>query len=427
MRELEVSNTGGGSAPGPEPAMPFVREMLRRLSESCVQYCILRNYHSLPHGLNGTDLDLLVNAEDLEAVFQILTETAPRHGGAFISRYRAEALISSFCGRTAGVWWGVQIDVFPGLTHRGVPFYDARDLLRRARDWHGLPVAPEGEANVIALLKELLTNSSSRKGYDKQAAVEYASDPASYDKRLAVPFGLGALAAFQQYLARFDSPALMRTAARRLRWALCWRAFWRHPFRLLATKAIGLARRLRRLICPAGIMLALVGPDATAKSTLIAKIRPVLEAAVHGHVHTVMAGSNPHGLSGGLRYVLGYWATIYPSLVKRPCIWIFDGYFYDLLFAPLRKGIALPKWVVRGVALAVPRPDLVICLGARAETLRSRTPELDPEELNRQMACLRHLCQADARAVWIDADGTLEDTAGRVLSAVIARASARYA
>ena len=407
--------------------MPFVQEVLRRLSESRVQYCILRNYHSLPHGLNGTDLDLLVNAEDLGTVFQILAETAPRHGGAFISRYRAEALISSFCGRTAGVWWGVQIDVFPGLTHRGVPFYDAGDLLRRSQDWHGLPVAPEGEATLIGLLKELLTNSSSRKGYDKQAAVEYASDPASYDKRLAVPFGSGGLAAFQQYLARLDSPALMRTAARRLRWALCWRAFRRQPFRLIATKAIGLARRLRRLFHPAGIMLAVVGPDATTKSTLIAKIRPVLEAAVHGHVRSAVAGSNPHGLSGVPRYVLGYWATIYPSLVKRPCVWISDGYFYDLLFAPLRKGLAPPEWLVRGVAFAVPRPDVVICLGARAETVRLRMPELDPEELNCQMARLRHLCQTDARAVWIDADGSPEDTADRVLSAVVERASARYA
>jgi hypothetical protein len=418
--------------------MPFVQEVLRRLSEARVQYCILRNYHSLPHGLNGTDLDLLVNAQDLEAVFQILAKTAPRHGGAFISRYRAEALISSFCGRTAGVWWGVQIDVFPGLTHRGVPFYDARDLLRRAQDWHGLPVAPEGEATVIALLKELLTNSSSRKGYDKQAAVEYVADPESYNKRLAVPFGPDALDAFQRYLARLDSPALMRTAARRLRWALCLRAFWRHPFRLLATKVIGLARRLRRLFRPAGIMLAVVGPDATAKSTLLAKIRPVLEAAVHGHVHTTVAGSNPPGLLGGLLsllklvrngldYLFSYWLTIYPSLMKRPCIWIFDGYFYDVLFAPLRKGIAPPGWLVRGVALAVPRPDLVICLGARAETLRLQLPELNPAELNRQLARLRHLCQADARAVWIDADGSPEDTADRVLSAVVARASARYA
>jgi hypothetical protein len=174
-------------------------------------------------------------------------------------------------------------------------------------------------------------------------------------------------------------------------------------------------------------MLALVGPAGTAKNTLIAKIRPVLEAAVHGHVRTAVAGSNPQGLSGALRYVLGYWATIYPSLVKRPCIWIFDGYFYDVLFAPLRKGIAPPRWLVRGVALAVPRPDLVICLGARAETLRLQMPKLDPAKLNRQMARLRHLCQADARAVWIDADGTPEDTADRVLAAIVARASARYA
>jgi hypothetical protein len=47
--------------------------------------------------------------------------------------------------------------------------------------------------------------SSSRNGYDKQAAAECAIDPAACNQRLAVPFAPGALGAFQQYLARGDA------------------------------------------------------------------------------------------------------------------------------------------------------------------------------------------------------------------------------
>ena len=459
MHESETSESSGATAPGVEPAMPFVHEVLARLRECCVQYCVLRNYHSLPQGLGGTDLDLLVNAEDLEAAYQVLFEAASRHGGACISGYRAEALITSFCGRTAGVWWGVKIDVFPGLTHRGVPFYDARDLLQRAPDWHGIPVAPEGEASIIALLKELLTNSASRKDYDKSAAVEYARNPACYEKRLGSLFSPGAVAAFQQYLAHLGSPRLMRAAARRLRWALCWRSFCRQPMRLLAMKVVGWTRRLRRLFRPPGIVLAVLGTDESQRSSLITRIRPVLEAAVHGHVHlrrlgskgspaiapgqrgrntkVEVPGSRPSGLFGGLKslfrlvhypldYSLSYWTAIYPWLVKLPCLWILEGQFQDFLVAPLYRGAALAQRIVRGLALALPKPDVVICLGAGPEASRGRAPSPAAGDVNRRATCLRGASREDARVVWIGADGTAEERADRVLSAVVARASARY-
>jgi hypothetical protein len=459
MRELEPPNTRGDAAPGPEPAMPFVREVLGRLSEGRVRYCVLRNYRCLPHGLGGTDLDLLVRAEDLETAFRMMCQAAPRHGGVCISGYRAEALITSFCGRSSGVWWGVKIDVFPGLTHRGVPFYDASDLLERAPSWHGIPVAPEGEASIIALLKELLTNSASRKDYDQLAAAEYAKNPVFYEKRLGDIFGSGAVAAFRQYLARPGSPALMRTAAHRMRWALCWRAFRQQPLRVLATKIVGLGRRLRRLFRPPGIMLAVLGTDDTGRRSLIARIQPVLGAAVHGHVHprhlrpgllpdrgpcpgglnaeAPVADPQPRGRLGGwkslfrlvyytLDYSLGYWITIYPTLVKRPCAWIFDGDFHDFLVAPLDMGAALPQRVGSALAFALPKPDVVICLGARIEASRWRKPNLAARDFNRQASSARGLCREDCRMVWIDTEGTPEEWADRVLSAVVARVSARY-
>jgi thymidylate kinase len=206
-------------------------------------------------------------------------------------------------------------------------------------------------------------------------------------------------------------------------------------------------------------MLAVLGADGTGKSTLITKILPVLEAAVHGHVYVrhlrprllpALArlrgdpnadapvadphARQPSGVLGSLLrlvyytldYPLGYWTAVYPSLVKRPCIWIFDRYFHDFLLDPLRLRIALPKWIVRCVAVAVPKPDIVLCLGAQPDTIRKRKPELPPEELNRQMALLQEICRRNRYAVWIDAGGSADDTADHVLGAVVKWASARY-
>ncbi len=269
--------------------------------------------------------------------------------------------------------------------------------------------------------------------------------PGFYDQRLLGPFGPGALAAFREYLARPDSPELTRTAARRLRRALSWRAFCRHPLRVPATKVVALGRRLRRLLRPPGIMIAVMGTDPVTRSAVIARIRPVLAAAVLGHVHlrqlrpgllpgmghsrgglnseVPAPGSQPRGLLDSLRSLfrlaycaldcaLGYWATIYPSLVKKPCVWIFDCYFDDRLVPATGRRKSLPQWVVNVLAVAVPKPDVVISLAAGLE--------------DRQALDKRGRYREDSRVVWADTKGTPEDSADRVLSAIVARASARY-
>jgi hypothetical protein len=76
-----MPNSLTSAEPKADAAMPFVLEVPRRLSECRVVYCILRNYHSLLHGLAGSSLDLLVDPRHLEATLRLLCEAAHCHGG----------------------------------------------------------------------------------------------------------------------------------------------------------------------------------------------------------------------------------------------------------------------------------------------------------------------------------------------------------
>ena len=113
-------------------------------------------------------------------------------------------------------------------------------------------------------------------------------------------------------------------------------------------------------------------------------------------------------------------------MVKRPCIYIFDRYFYDYLFDPVRARISLPRWFIKLFSLVIPKPDLILCLGADPEVIHSRKPELTIEETKNQVTHLRQFCRNTTRAIWIDTGRSVEDAADKTLTAIAVRMEARY-
>ncbi len=199
----------------------------------------------------------------------------------------------------------------------------------------------------------------------------------------------------------------------------------------------------------------MLGTNPAGRSALITRVRLVLEVAVHGGVHVrdlrprFLSGvrdsngglspeipapdSQPRGLLGCLRSLFwladcaldcvgGYWVIIYSRLVKGPCIWIFDRYFDDLLRPSPGRNKALPQWVVKS--------SWDCCSQARRFDLHGlparRHAQGKPGGASRRFQPRGVNVRVDTRVVWVDADGTPEDSAERALSAVVAVASARY-
>jgi len=77
-------------------------------------------------------------------------------------------------------------------------------------------------------------------------------------------------------------------------------------------------------------------------------------------------------------------------------------------------------------SFVVPKPDVILCLGADPEIIHDRKPELPLEETKRQIEALRRFCDSNKRAVWIDTGCSIQDSVDQALEAITTRIAARY-
>jgi thymidylate kinase len=137
-------------------------------------------------------------------------------------------------------------------------------------------------------------------------------------------------------------------------------------------------------------------------------------------------GSKPAGFLGSLLrfsyytldYVLGYWLTIYPHLANNRRIYLFDRYYYDYFFDPIRSRISLPTSVVSFFEKIIPKPHLIFCLGTSPSIIYERKPELTLNEIQDQMSKLKNFYNLHSNAVWIDTGKSIDESVNDVLMAI---------
>jgi len=388
----------------------FLQDFFNRLNETGINYAVLRNYEPLPYSLGGSDLDILVAPTNAVAARDMIESFAHSHGLKLIVKYSVTTKILRFCGKKDSVWLGFPIDIYTALEYRGLEYADSYAVLERAEDWAGVRVLSKGDAGVLTLLKECLANSCSRKNYLEKAATAYTTNPRGYASSLEFYFGVEAATEFAEYLqTNNEDAALLRKLSATLRRSLFFKSLRKSTLKTIQIKIRTYAKRIFRLISPPGLTVAVLGTDGSGKSTIIASIETVLSQALHNksrydHLRPNLLPSiaklfgkpgstgpvtNPHasvpsGFLGSLArvsyytldYIFGYWVKVYPALVKRPTLHIFDRYYYDYLIDPKRARIQLPEWIIKAVGFLIPKPDLILCLGAAPDVIYARKPEL---------------------------------------------------
>lgn len=161
-------------------------------------------------------------------------------------------------------------------------------------------------------------------------------------------------------------------------------------------------RMLRRVVQPTGLVLAVLGPDGSGKTTVIEylerEIAPAFRRTERFHLRprfgrhsawTVV--SDPHaqpprrwGSSAAkvvyfwFDYLISWLLLIWPAKIRSTLV-IFDRYFHDLLVDERRYRLPIGFGPSRWMAGFFPKPDLVLILHAPGEVLVARKGEITLE------------------------------------------------
>lgn len=430
-----------------KPEEPFLRDFFRLLNERNIQYVVMRNADSLPVSLGGSDLDLFVidEPEGMRAV-SAARECAAKYHGVCTAFYQSDEIVSCWGGQHEDeTWWGLHIDIVTGVKHRGYTYVDAEFMCRdRVLDSKGF-YRSGGLSDVVSFLKEICCNFKSKKNYYELARNAYAARTDFICQAVERCCGTGVWRLVEGLLCTERTEDEVRDIARKLNRIFTWRSLRRLDLQ-------NPLRKLHRLMCPPSVAVAVLGTDGSGKSTVIGAVTPFFERMLHSKVHyehlrpnllpslARLAGrkkmegpvTNPHGgkvagrLSSLVRffyyyidYTLGYWFKIWPIMVKRPTLVIFDRYYYEYMIDPRRCAVRLPCGWARFFSWFIPKPSLILCLGGDPRAIYARKPETSLDEVTRQMAELKAFCSAEKRAVWVDTTRTQAESCNAACAAIL--------
>ena len=193
-----------------------------------------------------------------------------------------------------------------------------------------------------------------------------------------------------------------------------------------------------------GIMIVLLGPDGSGKSSVIRQLisapLPAFQRTKYIHLRPrigLMTNEkavpvvDPHDKASRSRlasivkilyflfdYGVGYVWKIQPLLMRSTLV-VFDRYYHDLLVDPKRYRYGGPMWLARLVGKIIPRPDLCLLLDAPPEVLRSRKQEVSFEETNRQRVAYLELVRGMKNDVVVDASKPLNDVVAEVNTVIL--------
>lgn len=434
-----------------ENTSTFLSSFFENLRLAKIYYCVLRNYSHLPESTNGSDLDILINKKDSEIFLNLLTEIAQEYEGKIVS-----IIDSNICPRICvlgnkDVPWGVMFDLhYDFVSYRGHTLLSNSIVRKNTFLYNGSVSALNSNADSLnGLLKELINNGTC----DERYFDAFKSSDVNEDflnevfNDISKPELVSALLHFKDDI--FSKRALS------------------HLVRILNVHfpkekrfSVKTYIKLTRFFKHPGFTVVFLGTDGSGKTTIIEKIRPALSDAFHRAVYyehlrpnrlpsiARLLGrkellhapvSDPHGSSQSgfvvsllrwfyytLDYTFGFYLKVWPRKAVRCCVWIFDRYYYDYLVDPKRSRIKLPRWILRAGQFIIPDPDLIICLGTKAEFIHKRKPETTLKEVERQVLELKSFCNAHKKAVWIDTGEDIKVSVDNALEAIIENMSHRF-
>ncbi len=394
----------------------FISHFLAKLGEDKIKYCILKNYDSLPEKV-GNDIDMWVEDGGQEQFQRRLLETGRCLGWDLIEYSPRLKYDYFFVKNNDGQPEIIHIDCWSSVNWRGINYLDDRafseTLLLHKK---GFYIPSPGLESSILLLKDLIYQKKILEKYRKRIFCLFNKEPEVFSKYIEASFTKRA-AKFVLEKVKNKKWQELEGQTNFLRWALFRKVlFKRHLFYLRDTVMFIWGRMKKYFFPKTGVLLVLLGPDGSGKSTIAEHIlrseiiRKLFMKKMYFHrqfdflpplrkyfsLFTKSKANHPpaplqtktFGMFRAMVYPLYYGISYF---LGHPLVWkqkacaglmIFDRYFYDYLMQ--RELMKCPKWLIFWIAKLIPKPDILIYLRTQPEIIYDRKQELTMDEIQRQ-------------------------------------------
>jgi thymidylate kinase len=414
-----------------------------------------RNYAGLPHDLGGHDVDILIRRESIDPALEIIKEKARNHNGRTTApRTMGDDLkwVITLGKTTAGEFWGVRFDLKPWTSWHGVQLEDIEAALAHSFRHRQIRVQDQDRAVFFASLENLLNGlPPSVNNYDQKLLLAYRRSPEKLTGLVRETLGKQA-DLMLEVMGRGEWQQLKGWRLRRLKFAMIGRQLAKKPGKIFYYWIKNYWNYLVRVLDRVGVFVVVLGLDGSGKTTLCQTVRQDVERLLHTgsdyfyyrpHLipylsklfgrekDWVKMAANPHseppdGLVKSIirlayytiDYFLGYWLVVYPKMVKRPRLVIFDRYFHVYFIDPARSKIAAPPWLIWFFSYIVPRPDQFIFLTPNPEVSYQRKPELPLAVLQGQSKKMYDLAAKLGHVTWVDSTQDISKSRQDMLEAI---------
>jgi thymidylate kinase len=204
------------------------------------------------------------------------------------------------------------------------------------------------------------------------------------------------------------------------------------PHKAVAYMCLEAWRIARRIVQPTGLMVYVVGPDGSGKTTFTESLLGETKTFFRRHklVHWTPGvlppvsrllrrepgdTSTPHARhphsraksAAALVYywldnVIGGWGPLRYTRRRTGLVLVERGW-WDMVVDPVRYRIAASPWAITLLGKSLPSPDLIFVLDAPANVFVSRKDEVPEAEVQRQVTAWRELAPTVGDTVLLDA------------------------
>lgn len=411
----------------------LVVQMVHAIEQAGLSPVYLRNHEDLPADV-GNDVDLLIQRGKVSEAESIAKHVAKDHGWVHFKSVQFGPLSMFF--RNADGSEFLHIDLFTRLEWHFIPLATTEGIIARRR-WNGLVFVPDPLDEVfLNVCTRIYYQGAIREKHRAQAAA--LLKPGDTERFLDIarehigPAGANIIA--KHVIS--GNWCQLESLAGKCRKILILHVLSRKTFAFF-TSLISFARRgLGRLISPPGPFIVFEGADGVGKSSVIDGCIPFMKALTGQSdvllfhwkptSKSVRLAGDPPGPAQDPRgqpirsrpisllflgyHWLGFWTGylrhVLPAIARNRAV-IGDRYAYEFFLDPARLRLALPEWLRRLASITTPKPDLVIGLVARPDTVTSRKQELSEMEIERYQDSLTNLASGRSNFTIIHADGTL--------------------